>query len=194
MKDARKTRTCTETVDDMLDELADRTTEASGSIGSGVVAEALEDRHPDLVGRIRVRWATGGRATTRWVPTLWGLPVRAGDRVLLQQPANWPEPVAVGVLDGYRSRPRPASHPAAGFELRTDEHVEIRGRDGRPILALSAEESGAVVRLLSEDLDIEVPGRLRIRAGELALQAGAGGAEIEARDDVVVRGETIHLN
>src|SRR5882762_6141448 len=63
-----------------------------------LVGECLDTQHPSLQGRVLVRWLeTTGAATEHWVPTLQGMPVRVADRVLLLRPANWPEPVVIGV-------------------------------------------------------------------------------------------------
>jgi hypothetical protein len=177
----------------LLDELA--ATIPAPDVGTVTcrVAEVLGDHHPDRVGRVQVHWQTPQGPVSRWVPTLWGLPIRCGDRVLLQQPGNWPEPVVVGVVDGFTARPPRTSQAAATLDIRTDQHVEIVGSRGRPLLAVHEGPSGPVVRLLSEDLDLEVPGRFRVRARSLQLQSEQG-AEIDAQGDVVVRGETIHLN
>jgi hypothetical protein len=182
------------TVDSLLTELVDR---ASPPAAPGTwVAEVIDDRHPDLVGRIEVRWrdTTEDRSVTRWVPTTWGLPVRRGDRVMLQQPENWSEPVVVAVLDGYARRPEREAAPVARIELRKDERIEIHGHRGTPLVAIHEGDEGPVVRLLSENLDIAAPGHLRLSGRTVELRATEGNAEIEAEDDVVVRGETIHLN
>jgi hypothetical protein len=70
-----------------------------------VVGECLDVGNPSLVGRVLVRWSLYiGPGGSAWLPTLHGVPVRAGDRVLVTQPSNVPEPVVVGVIDGIASR------------------------------------------------------------------------------------------
>lgn len=179
------------TVDSLLGELADLPSSPAGTWA----AEVIDDRHPDLVGRVEVRWRdhAGAQSKQRWVPTTWGLPVRRGDRILLQQLENWPEPIVVAVIDGYVRR-QPGRHVPRRIELRTDEAVEIHGHRGTPLVSIHEGESGPVVRILSEDLHVDVPGHLRLTGRTVELQATEGSAEIEAHDDVVVRGETIHLN
>jgi hypothetical protein len=51
-----------------------------------------------------------------------------------------------------------------------------------------------VVRLLDGDVNLEVAGGLRIDAQRIELHARRGAVEVSASDDVVVRGETVHLN
>lgn len=180
-------------VDALLGELAERPSSPSRSSGTWV-AEVIDDHHPDLVGRVSVRWFDTAEAqtVTRWLPTLSGLPVRHGDRVTVQQPDNWPEPIVFGVIDGYARRE--AERYGAHIELRKDEVIEIRGHRGTPLVAIHEGEAGPVVRILSKDLGIDVPGHLRLTGATLELRATEGSTEIEARDDVVVQAETIHLN
>ena len=67
-----------------------------------VVGECLDARHPSLAGRVLVHWSLyTGPGGSAWLPTLHGIPVCAGDRVLVTQPSNAPEPIVVGVIDGF---------------------------------------------------------------------------------------------
>ena len=120
--------------------------------------------------------------------------MRAGDRVLLLQPANHDEPVVAGVLDGFARRPDPAHAEAARLALRSDEAVRVEGVDGQPLLELFQSDAGPVVRLLQADVHVELPGALRLDAEQITLRARAGSVEIEASDDVNVRGEVVNLN
>jgi hypothetical protein len=66
-----------------------------------------------------VHWSLcAGAGGSAWLPTLHGIPVREGDRVLVTQPSNAPEPVVVGVIDGFAPLPEPqrdvAPLPAPG--------------------------------------------------------------------------------
>lgn len=159
-----------------------------------LVGACIDDRHPSLQGRVRVRIARGDDETEAWLPVLQTVTVRTGDRVLVQEVENWPEPVVTGVVDGFASRPEAPRRTAAALELKRDEVVEIRTPDGAPLAELHAGPEGPVLRVVSDDLDLDVPGRLALRAGKLSLSAREGSVEIEAGDDVVVRGEVIHLN
>ena len=128
------------------------------------------------------------------MPCLQSLVVRTGDRVLLTRPANHPEPLVTGVLDSLRRpQPAPLRHgPAVG--LRADEAVVVTGERGAPLLEVFEGERGPVVRLLSDDLDLELPGRLRLAAADIQLEARRGSVKVQASDDVVVKGEMIQLN
>ena len=77
----------------------------SAVVSPPCMGECVDDRHPTLQGRVRVRWtdATGG-PRDRWVPTLQGVAVREGDRVLLVTMAHEDEPVVTGVIDGFAAR------------------------------------------------------------------------------------------
>jgi hypothetical protein len=159
-----------------------------------MIGEVLDAKHPTLVGRVLVRWETSAGERERWLPTLQGLPVRAADRVLLLQPANSSECIVTGVVDGFARRPQPERAAGARIEIQRDETVRVTGVDGQALVEVHQSAEGPVVRLLQEDVDLQLSGKLRIRAKELALAAEEGGVEIVATHDVVVKGEIIHLN
>jgi hypothetical protein len=183
-------RTPTGMLDQALDELGSRLAAAGHGPSAMRVAEVLDDRHPALAGRVQIAEPDG---PARWVPTLQGLAVRRGDRVLVARPTGAAEPVVVGVLDGYQPRsPQPAH--ARVIELRADEAVAIHAADGRPLLEVLPSERGPVLRLAGQDLTLDVPGTLRLIADELELRARDGAAKLEARNDVEIKGEVIHLN
>lgn len=162
-----------------------------------LVGECVDDEHPTLLARVRVRWTPpreGEEAREQWLACLHGVTVRTRDRVLLQLPENWPEPIVAGVVDGFATRPEAARLPGPSMELKGDESVRIRGRDGQDLLEIYQEETGPVVRLLDPGLDLELPGELRVRAEQISLEATRGDVEIKASDDVNVQGEMINLN
>lgn len=161
---------------------------------SPIVGECLRSEHPTLQGRVLVRWTVDAEGYTRWLPTLMNLPVRESDRVLVVQAANFDEPVVVGVIDGFAERPEPLRSERAGIELRRDECVRVHGTDGRELLEISEGDSGPVVRLARTDVELDLPGALRITADQIAMKARRGQVALEASDDVVVKGEVIHLN
>jgi hypothetical protein len=166
---------------------------ASPSTGP-LVVECIDARHPTLTGRVQVRWRVDGQETTCWLPTLRGLAVRTGDRVLVSHPRNWDEAIVVGVIDGFARRPRPSREHAATLDLLADEAVCIRSETGAPLLELTSSERGVEITLLQPDVSLEVDGKLAIGAKQITLTAREGEARIEATDDVVVEGENIHLN
>jgi hypothetical protein len=165
---------------------------APGRGASALVGECVEDRHPTLAGRVQVRFTDPSGEQSLWLATLAHLPVRCEDRVLLLQPANWPEPVVVGVIDGLRARTA-ETHPAATLTLRSDETLEIRGQDGAPLLAIVPSPAGPVLRLARADQRLEIAGRLAFAADSIDFQA-RGEVSLAAGGDVVVTGEEIKLN
>jgi hypothetical protein len=179
-------------LEELLGELDERSPVPAAE--TTLVGECIDDRHPTLLGRVEIRVQSNGRAPVdTWLATLRGVSVRVGDRVWLQRAANWPEPVVVGVLDGFEARPIPERKPAATLELRADETVAVLDSRGRPLLEIGEGEHGPSVRLSQPNLELDVPGDLRMRADSIRLTA-AGPIEIDADGDVVVRGDVIELN
>jgi hypothetical protein len=171
--------------------------------GPGVSAPAplvglcVDARHPSLVGRVRVEIARDGddEREAVWVPTLIGTVVREGDRVLLMKPANWSEPLVVGVVDGFARRPEPEEVAGPRVVFENDEVVSIEASDGGRLLEVRRGEDGKpAVRVLSEDLTLQVPGELTVDAQGITMRSRRGGVEIDAEDDVKIRGEMIHMN
>jgi hypothetical protein len=160
-----------------------------------LMGRVIDDRHPKLPARVHVRWQTAqGHVHERWLLTLQGLPVRTEDRVLMLCPEGSEEPVVTGVLDGFARRPAPERSSAAQVELRRDETVRIIGANGEPLVEIHEGESGPVVTVLHEDLELAVPGRVRIRGKQVQIEATEGRVEVDASDEVVLRGELIKLN
>jgi hypothetical protein len=178
-----------------LEELAD-STKANVPSGRLTAAECVDARHPKLAGRVLVRWDEGTKEHKLWAATLHGLLVRAGDRVVLEKPWNWPEPIVTGVIDGFALRPeaKRGDNSAPTVQLSANEAVCISARDGTPLVQVSASSQGAVVRLLSTNVDLDVPGDLRVTASAIELVSRRGELRLEASHDVVVQGETVKLN
>jgi hypothetical protein len=181
----------------LLETVLNQTPASSSSLSASqsLVGDCLSDRHPVLLGRYLIRYSNGrGEPIERWLASLFGLPVRTHDRVLLLQPGNWPEPVVIGVIDGFANRPETPTTSAANLELRSDEVVRIHGCRGEPLVEIRQEESGPLIRLLSQDVNLELPGKLKLAARSIELKAVQGGVKIAASDDVIVKGEMIKLN
>lgn len=155
-----------------------------------VLGTCVEAAHPVLSGRVRVRVD----ADAAWLPTLRGLAVREGDRVLLGPVQGCDEPVVLGVLDGTRPAARPA--PASGGVLRllADEVLTVCASDGAPLLHVAPGEGGPSVVLAGEGLHLSVAGPLELDVEALRVRAAHGGVCMQADGDVVLRGETIRLN
>lgn len=160
-----------------------------------LVGEVVDDKHPSLRGRVRVRWQDlEGQTFEKWLPTLQGLPVRVADRVLMLRATNWTEYVITGVVDGFARRPEVERDTKAQLELKRDEAIRVRSPEGEDIVEVFQDDRGPVVRFLSDDVDLDLKGKLRVSAKAIELEAKQGQARIKASDDVVVVGETIHLN
>jgi hypothetical protein len=159
------------------------------------VGTCVDDRHPSLVGRVRVQWtAADGRVLDRWFPTTRGLAVRKGDRLVLSRPHNWPEAIVTGVVDGFDERPIVEPMEAARLELRTDEVVVVADSRGRPLLEIHESDDGPVLRLRQPDLSLEAPGHLSVKADAITLQSEVGPVRIQSNAQVAIEGDTILLN
>jgi hypothetical protein len=185
-----------------LDALLDAATQPEPGIGwptvpenGCIVAACTDDRHPSLVGRVRVAWkADDGQGHERWFPTVRGLAVRTGDRVLVSRPHNWPELIVTAVVDGFDERPVIEPVEAARLELRPDEVVVVADGRGRPLLEIRDAEGGPVLRLRQPGLSLEAPGHLSVKADAITLQSEVGPVRIQSNAQVAIEGETILLN
>jgi len=157
-----------------------------------VVGDCIDDRHPQLTGRVLVRIVDEHGERTCWMATLANQVVRRGDRVLVQQPNNWDEPVVIGVLDALRQRTVQMT-TTASVELQQDEQIEIRDHHGAPLLTIVPTPTGPVLRLARADQRLEIAGCLTFAASAIELHA-KGNCTITAGGDVVVNGEEIKLN
>jgi hypothetical protein len=160
-----------------------------------VVATCSDDRHPTLAGRVCVRWEdTWGHVCETWAGTLNGLSVRVADRVLVLKIPHELDPIVVGVVDGFSRRPESPRLIAQVLEMRRDETLQVNAVNGQPLLQITHNQQGPVVRLLQADTQIDLPGRLCIAASAIDLRARQGAVRIDASDDVDIVGEAIHLN
>ena len=176
---------------DLITAAADASPQA-GRLSGVVVGECIDDHHPQLTGRALVRIVEANAVRELWVATLTHSVVRRGDRILVMQPANWPEPVVVGVLDGVHQRTAPTV-TAAAMTLRRDEQIVINDHLGAPLLSIIPSAEGPVLRLARADQQLEIDGRLAIAADAIELRARSG-LSLTAAGDVVVTGEEIKLN
>jgi hypothetical protein len=162
------------------------------------VASCTEVKHPSLHGRVKIRRERSADADAgdreRWVPVLHGLSIRVGDRLFVQHVDGHPDPIVIGVIDGFLPRPAPPPEPGPRLVLQRDESVRVESPDGDALLEILQNEHGPIVRLLAGATQLELPGKLTITAAELELRASSGSARIEATDEVRLTGEVIHLN
>jgi hypothetical protein len=177
-----------------LDELLESTPVGPEPGVVSLVGWCTNDRHPTLIGRVCVRWTDANGEHERWLPALHNLAIRERDRVLLLRPANTELPIVIGVVDGFARRPEQTFEAKHTVTLKPDESVRVMAEDGTELVAITRGENGPEIRLLQRDADVRLPGKLRLRAKAIAIEAEEGGVEIEANHDVVVRGEVVHLN
>lgn len=169
--------------------------EVANSRATCLVGECVDDCHAVLQGRVLVRFGGPGVAEREvWVPTLKGLPVRLADRVLLVRPDNGEEWIVTGVVDGFARRPVMAKQDVALLELKLDESVKVVSSEGHALVEISRGEAGPVVRVLQPDVNLEFAGKLAIKATSVEFEATQGTVTVKASDDVVIRGEVVHLN
>ena len=166
-----------------------------GRVGEAFIAECIDANHPTLRGRVKIRLAGPGvPAPALWVPTLQGLAIRSGDRLLLQTPYGGSEPVVIGVIDGFLPRPEPDRTVAARIEVKPDEVVQVCSQEGQPLVEILHDAKGPMVRVLQSDTRLDVKGKLSITAAELELRAVKGEVRIQAAQDVNLIGEVVKLN
>lgn len=163
-----------------------------------LVGEVVDTHNPDLRGRIFVRWNTEtGVRRELWLACVRGATPRKGDRVLLERPANWPELLVTAVIEGT-SLGEPVPEALNGqnpkLELERNAKLLITSADGQPLVEVEASTQGPTVRLMNRDVNLEIPGKLRLRAEALELEGGRGGIDIRTEADAVVRGRFIRLN
>lgn len=166
-------------------------------MGDVLVGFCADTAHPTLAGRALVRWSTHGntpRTEGAWLPSLQGLSLRAGDRILLVRPANFDEPVIIGILDGFSRRPVLPTTSGARITVKPDECLTIETVDAEPILRVSHREGGPVISLLTEDARVGTPGSLTFDASAIRFHAHQGEISLIAADDVDIQGEIINLN
>jgi hypothetical protein len=160
-----------------------------------VLATCTEERHPTLTGRIRARCEdVRGCVHESWIATLSGVSVRVSDHVLVLKLPNQPDPIVIGVVDGFSRRAEAPKQIAQILEMKRDETLQVSAENGKPLLHITRNEQGPVIRLLQADTQVELPGKLRISAGAIELCARTGAVRIDASDDVEIVGEAIHLN
>ncbi|HKT98955.1 MAG TPA: hypothetical protein VJS30_20900 [Paraburkholderia sp.] len=169
-----------------------------------VVGEVIDTHHPDSPGRVRVRWHSAhGETLERWLQCLRGQQPRKSDRVLVEQPANWPEPLVTGIFaqagggSAALAEDVPDVHdgqPSQTMTLAPDACVQIDDAHGTPLVRILASRDGPVIRLMSQNVNLEAAGKLSLRAQTLELEAGHGGVDIRTEADTVVRSRYIRLN
>lgn len=162
-----------------------------------LVGEVIDTHNPDLRAHVLVRWITDdGETAERWLKCVRGAMARKGDRVLLEQPANWPEKLVTAIIEGASYATPVEENIGVGrrLDLDQDQSLRIADVEGNPLIDIFSASQGPVVRLLNPNVDIEVTGKLRFKATAIELEAGRGGVDIRTEADTVVRSRYIRLN
>lgn len=180
--------------DEVSESIALDEIEAGAPITPSAVGVVVDELHPVLAGRVRVRLGHEGPEGERWLPCLMGIRPRSGDRVLVIRPSGAQEGVVLGVLDGFRQRLEPEARATNVRTIADDESVRIEAADGRGLVEVRASENGCVVRLLSPDATLAAEGTLTIEAQAVALRAKQGCVALRASEDVEIQGEHVRLN
>ncbi|RKP44528.1 hypothetical protein [Trinickia fusca] len=167
------------------------------------VGEVIDTHHPEAMGCIKVRWAdSSGAPLERWLTCLRNVKPRRGERVLLEQPGNWPEPLIVGTLDAFNALDAGSADTAstqdteraASLKLEPGQCVSIADAQGKVLMQVQASPEGPVVRFLEPNVAVEAAGKLRLAAQMLELEGGRGGIDMRTEADAVVRARYIRLN
>jgi hypothetical protein len=96
-----------------------------------------------------------------------------------------------------RSAQRESLALEGGYCAATDASratLTVCGPAGDVILRLRFSAGGARLELEQPDLTLSVAGRLQLEGETVAVRARRGDVELEANDDVRLRGERIRLN
>lgn len=156
------------------------------------LGECLDVGSAERAGQLLVQYENdSGRCLHRWLDCLRGVEVAVGDRVLLLQTRTETSPIVVGALAGPGEQPPARRQPQ--FVVRKGESLRVTNSAGQDLLEIHSTESGPSIRLVGADVDLQLPGKLRIAAEEIDLQSRAE-MRLKAGDDVVVRGTYIRLN
>jgi hypothetical protein len=166
--------------------------------GGTLVGECLDTHHPHLPHRVFVEARDrDGEPVRAWLPVLDHLRIRAGAKVMLSKPDNWPEPVVVGVLLGleqHATQDGAAASDGPSLRLELGQALVITGPNAQPLLQVSATADGPKIELFQADVAIDMPGCVRIGADRIELRSRAGGVDIRSDGDTIVRSRFIRLN
>ena len=166
-----------------------------------IVGVLVDDRDPDGQSRLLVRWEMDGNIKQQWLSPLRGLHCENGDKVLVQLLQNGEQPVVTGAIDtgGSQEQTENAgdtlfSSKRSAVVLSDGASLTVSSKSGQPLVEISQSEAGPTLRILSDDLFVDLPGRLSLSAKDIKLTAKNGGVEITGDDDVIVVGKNIYLN
>ncbi|MBI3897463.1 MAG: hypothetical protein HY308_04095 [Gammaproteobacteria bacterium] len=170
---------------------------AAATTSQPLLGEVLDTHHPDFRNHVFVRWTDdAGHTTERWLKYVRGATPDKGDRVLLTQPGNWPEKLVTAIVDCAAPKEPIRENTEAShlLQLEQDKCLRVVDANDRPVVEIYSGSSGPVVRLVNDGVDIEVPGKLRLKAETLEFVGGQGGVDIRTEADTIVRSRFVRLN
>ena len=153
------------------------------------VGECIDDAHPTLPGRVRVRM----RSRELWVPCLSTVRARTGDSLLVGQLGDG-SLLVMGVIDGLRDRLPTPARVEHTRRIRDDEAVVIESPCGEPLIEVRAGEGRTTLRVLAPTVRVESQQHLELAGESVSIIATKGPIDLRANEDVTVAGETINLN
>ncbi|MBX2880422.1 MAG: hypothetical protein KTR32_10845 [Granulosicoccus sp.] len=171
-----------------------QTRELELTTGEILVADVVVETHPVLSGRVLVTGQDGnGRKFEDWIPCLSGLQVQARDRVLIQRPANFEEPLVTGIVESGQ-RTRDTAKSAQSLNLQLNESLRINDHNGEALVDIVSGENGTRVQLHQSLAEMDVAGKLKMAADSVEIEARQGEMVLSASGDIKVDGEMIKLN
>ena len=186
-----------ETIFDRPRQMANDSSAKSITLVAGelLVAEVILEVHPVTPGRVLVEGLhSDGTLFESWLSALQSLVLRAGDRVTIQHPSNYPEPIINGVLDSVDTKPVMARETGAELSLQSDETLRVNDRTGAPLLDIMQSDSGPIVQLYASMSALDMTGTFKLTADAVEIDARQGEMKLAASGDIHVDGEVINLN
>lgn len=172
----------------------DEVSKHNAHTSTSLIGLCLSTSHPTLSARYRIEWVDSkGKTTNGWIPALRNLSIRAQDRVLVYFPANYPEPIIIGVLDGFDSNSKKTQENSS-ITLQEDEHISIVSSTGKTIAEISHYQGSPQISLFSKDIKLEFAGSLSLKAPSIDLESTKGNINLSSSDDIDMCAEIINLN
>lgn len=173
-----------------------------------LVGTVIELEHSVWKNRVRVLWSVKEKELaekpdeepvtetdkTAWLPIIKGVVARIKDRVLLVKPEGFEEYIITGVIDGIYDAPQYVAPTSPSLVVQNDEALTICSSNNKALLTIMKHEDQISIKLFEDNISIELPGKLDMKAHEISLKASKGSVSIAAQDDVVIEGELIKLN
>ena len=163
--------------------------------GDTLVADVVVETHPVLNNHILVSGVDATGVTfEQWLTHVCGVVIRAGDKVLLQRPADIDQPLVTAVVESSQRGATTSRAIGEALQMQADEVLRINDHHGKPLLEVFSGESGPELKLHHELSELDVEGSFKLKADSLELNARQGEMTLAASGDIKVDGEMIKLN